>query len=123
MDAPAGLAGIKAAAPFYINAPGWMARRQPAGTEGVAGHWEDKSAMWPGLTKTWQHINARVAAGDRLNFAALHEWFMPRYKRWQADRSDVITVEESYAMLQSGAPIWLKAKECARKDRKKIQVV
>jgi hypothetical protein len=123
MDAPGGFAGVKAAAPFYINAPGWMARLQQVGTEGVVGHWENGSGMWPDLVKLWQHINARLAAGDKLNFTALHEWFMPRYKRWQADHSDVITIEESFALMQSGSPIWIQAKEGGRKDRKKIQVV
>jgi hypothetical protein len=122
-DAPAGVDGLEAAVPFYMLAPGWMPRMQKVGTEGIVGHWNG-SDDWPDVVIAREYMWAHVRAGDKVNLTALQEWVMPRYKRWQADRSDVITMEEAFNIVLSDGPIWIKSKEeNARKNLKKMDVV
>jgi hypothetical protein len=63
-----------------------------------------------------------VKAGKTLNFTAFNERFMPRYKRWQARRSDAITLEDVSGVLQPDTPIWVKPKGGAATGNRKVEV-
>jgi hypothetical protein len=59
-------------------------------------------------------IGQRTATGQRSNFNAVRDWFVPRYAAWKANPAAVISLEEVVAFLGTDAP-WVPATGTAGK--------
>jgi hypothetical protein len=89
----------------YLSAPVFMKRYQPAGTAGTHGTWQlpngKEFAVWPHIMRILQVIGQKGPQGLVADFAALHAWFMPRYRAWKADPSAVVTPDEAIEAFSS----------------------
>lgn len=57
--------------------------------------------LWPGVQAIRAARETHIAAGHALNFAAIRDWFLPRYLAWKRDPAAAVTLEEVVAVLRS----------------------
>jgi hypothetical protein len=69
-----------------MHAPLWMANRQPVGTPGFNGTWDNGNSRAPLLRALHASFSAEGDAGvsGAANFTRALEWFAPRFAAWQA---------------------------------------
>ena len=101
-------------------APLWMTHRQPVGTPGFNGTWDDGNSRAPLLRALVASFSAEGAAGvsGAANFTRALEWFAPRFAAWQ-DGATAITDAEVLAAWprmfagRGKAPIDTTATQCS----------
>jgi hypothetical protein len=64
--------------------------------------------VWPGIAVLEQVATPKVMSGLAVNFTAVHEWFVPRYAAWKADKTAAITVADVAAFF-GGDTAWTPA--------------
>ena len=91
------------------HAPAWMHRSHPVGVAGKDAAAKGAvifNAEGEGLIPV-SNAKARFQeAGKAINFVALRDWFLPRYKAYKADPSKSVTVAD-VAAIMSAPSTWV----------------
>lgn len=109
---PTGVNGAKALSLQYTSAPLFMSHLQPVGTPGTNGSWGPTATggvayIWPDIRRLTRVVWPKIRDGNRQNFTVLQEWFLPRYQAWLANKSVVITTDDTVAALESYPGLWV----------------